>query len=81
MQIRYDDEVVLVTGAASGIGRALALAFAQAGAKLVLVDRTAEQLTETAKAITAQGGAAPLVHELDITHRAGCKALATQVLS
>lgn len=81
MQIRYDDEVVLVTGAASGIGRALALAFAQAGARLVLVDRTADQLAATAAAIAEQGGAAPFVHELDITDRAGCKALAAQVQS
>jgi len=79
MQIRYDNEVVLITGAASGIGRALALAFAQAGARLVLVDRMADQLVTTSKAITAQGAAVPFVHTLDITDRQGCRALAALV--
>jgi len=79
MHIRYDDEVVLVTGAASGIGRALALAFADAGARLVLVDRAPEALAATAAAITAQGGALPHPYTLDITDRAACRALAAQV--
>lgn len=81
MQIRYDDEVVLVTGAASGIGRALAMAFAQAGARVVLVDRSAGPLAEVAEAIVAAGGAAPFAQELDITDRAGCRAFASRVKS
>lgn len=39
-----DGEVVFITGASSGIGRALAFAFARRGARLVLVARTVEQL-------------------------------------
>ncbi|WP_119073074.1 SDR family NAD(P)-dependent oxidoreductase [Aggregatilinea lenta] len=39
-----DGEVVMVTGASSGIGRAMAFAFARRGARLVLVARTVEQL-------------------------------------
>ncbi len=39
-----DGKVVLITGAAGGIGQALAAAFAQQGARLVLVDRAAEAL-------------------------------------
>lgn len=81
MQIRYDDEVVLVTGAASGIGRALAMAFAEAGARVVLVDRSAGPLAEVAEAIVAAGGVAPFAQELDITDRAGCRALASRVKS
>lgn len=47
-------EVVLVTGAGGGIGRATALAFAEAGARLVLTDIEAPM--ETAEAVDAHGG-------------------------
>ncbi len=42
--INYNGRTVLVTGAASGIGRGLALAFAQQGARLELLDRDGERL-------------------------------------
>lgn len=51
----------LVTGAASGIGRAIALAFAHAGARVVLLDRDAARGTEAARAISERGGAALFV--------------------
>ena len=46
----------IVTGASSGFGRAIALAFANAGAKVALVARRAEQLQEVAETIHQQGG-------------------------
>ena len=39
MDIRFDNKVVLVTGGGGGIGRASALAFARAGAKVAVTDR------------------------------------------
>jgi NAD(P)-dependent dehydrogenase (short-subunit alcohol dehydrogenase family) len=51
-------KTVLITGAGRGIGRATALRFARGGAQTVLVGRTAEALEETARQITAAGGAA-----------------------
>ena len=45
--------VAVVTGAASGIGKALSLAFAAEGAKVVLADVEDEALTETRKEIEA----------------------------
>jgi NAD(P)-dependent dehydrogenase (short-subunit alcohol dehydrogenase family) len=48
----------IVTGAASGIGRASALLFAQRGARLVIADRNAEALEHTAAMVRAQGGEA-----------------------
>jgi len=49
----FHDKVVVITGAASGIGRATALAFAREGARLHLVDIQADPLEETAREIRA----------------------------
>ncbi|MFF9866592.1 SDR family oxidoreductase [Streptomyces sp. NPDC013953] len=46
---RFGGQLVLVTGAASGIGRATAFAFAEAGARVVAVDRDAEGAYRTAE--------------------------------
>ena len=50
-----DGKVALVTGAASGLGRATAMLLAEAGASLCLVDHSAQGLEETATAIRALG--------------------------
>jgi len=51
----------LVTGAASGIGRASALAFASAGASVALLDVDAEGLADTAATVRAAGGRAEVL--------------------
>jgi NAD(P)-dependent dehydrogenase (short-subunit alcohol dehydrogenase family) len=52
---RLDGQVALITGAAQGIGRAVAEALAEAGARLVITDRQADKLPQTATALTGQG--------------------------
>ncbi|HKN90185.1 MAG TPA: SDR family NAD(P)-dependent oxidoreductase, partial [Acidimicrobiia bacterium] len=53
-----DRRVVVVTGAGSGIGRALATGFGHDGAAVAVVDLSAEAAAETAKAIEGAGGRA-----------------------
>jgi NAD(P)-dependent dehydrogenase (short-subunit alcohol dehydrogenase family) len=62
-----EGKTALVTGAASGIGRASALLFAAEGARVAAVDRNQAGVEETAHLISASGGAArPL--RADLTH-------------
>ncbi len=50
------DKVALVTGAGRGIGKSVALKFAEEGASLILCARTASQVQETARKIQVMGG-------------------------
>lgn len=67
----------LITGAASGIGRATAVLLAAAGAAVHCADRDAQGLQETAELITKAGGQAE-VHPLDVTDRTALKAAIAQ---
>lgn len=64
------DRIIVVTGASRGVGRAAALALAEAGAHVVAVARTVGGLEELDDAIHARGGAATLV-PLDLKDFAG----------
>jgi NAD(P)-dependent dehydrogenase (short-subunit alcohol dehydrogenase family) len=63
---RFEDKVVLVTGAGTGIGRATACRFAQEGATVVVAGRRLEPLRETVSLIESDGGKAE-AFQVDVT--------------
>ena len=76
---RYAGKVAFVTGAGSGIGQATALAFAQAGAKVTLADKSEQGLQETARMIAAIGGTAIPV-KCDVTSDGDIRAALDETL-
>jgi short-subunit dehydrogenase len=70
---------VLITGASSGVGRALALKVGAAGGTVVLVSRTREKLEEVAEEIRAGGGEA-CVHPADLSQLDDIVRMADEVL-
>ncbi|WP_374496471.1 1,6-dihydroxycyclohexa-2,4-diene-1-carboxylate dehydrogenase [Vogesella indigofera] len=77
-QQRFDEKVVMVTGAAQGIGRGVAIGAAQEGAALVLVDRS-DYVHEVAGEIKADGGRA-IVISADLETYAGAQQAVTAAL-
>jgi NAD(P)-dependent dehydrogenase (short-subunit alcohol dehydrogenase family) len=73
MEMDFTGKVAVVTGAANGIGRATALAFAKSGARVVVVDRDAAGGEATAGIIRQQGGEASFV-AADVTKSADVQA-------
>ncbi len=62
----FQGRVILVTGAAMGIGRAAALAYARFGATVILLDKQVRLLEEVYDEIVAAGGAEPAIYPLDM---------------
>ena len=73
------EKTAIVTGAGSGIGQGIAVAFAQAGMQLVLTGRRTEALEETAAQIR-QMGARVLMVPADVTDRISVQTLSEQTV-
>jgi NAD(P)-dependent dehydrogenase (short-subunit alcohol dehydrogenase family) len=76
---RVEGKVALVTGGASGIGRATALTLAREGAKLVVADLNEEGGQQTVHMITEQGGEAIFV-QTDVTQPIAVEALISKTV-
>jgi NAD(P)-dependent dehydrogenase (short-subunit alcohol dehydrogenase family) len=74
-----DGKVALVTGGASGIGRATALTFAREGAKLIIADMNEEGGQQTVHMITENGGEAIFV-KTDVTQATAVAAMISKAV-
>jgi NAD(P)-dependent dehydrogenase (short-subunit alcohol dehydrogenase family) len=70
--------IAAITGAGSGIGRAVALGYAREGAQVVALDVNGDTAADTAKQIEAAGGKAKS-YTLDVTRRNDCMAMANKI--
>lgn len=79
------DKVILITGAAGGLGRAFALAFANAGAKIAVCDLNKNGAEETLKMINTEGvensavGSKGIAVEVNVANEASTQAMAATV--
>ena len=78
-QQRFSNKVVIVTGAAHGIGRAIALRFAEEGAQVIVNDVNPAGVEAVVQEITASGGAA-LAGVADVSSKSAVDALFDTVL-
>jgi len=78
--LSFNGKIVLVTGAASGIGRAIALAFGRAGASVVVADVSIEGGHATAAMIVENGGKALFV-QCNVTRAAEVEALVEKTIN
>src|SRR5512143_3013156 len=76
----FRGQVVIVTGASAGIGRALALQLAGQGAKVAIAARRAERLEQVAVECRQRGGEV-LVLPTDVSDETQCKALIDRTVS
>jgi NAD(P)-dependent dehydrogenase (short-subunit alcohol dehydrogenase family) len=77
---RFAGQLVLVTGAASGIGRATVLAFAEAGARVVAVDRDGEGAARAAESARALGAPEAWPETVDVSDAEAMEKLAARTL-
>lgn len=76
---RFKDKVMIVTGAARGIGRATAIRAAKEGAKIVVVDRLKDESEETMKYIQEVGGEAIFL-QLDLSTEDACETMVAETI-
>jgi NAD(P)-dependent dehydrogenase (short-subunit alcohol dehydrogenase family) len=77
--LKLDDKVAIITGAGRGLGRAMAVRFAQAGADVVVAARTLSELEQTAEQVRATGRKC-LIAQTDVTRSDQVNAMAAAAI-
>src|SRR5271167_4879463 len=77
---KLEGKVAVITGAASGMGRATALRFAKEGAAVVVADLNSQEGEATVTEIAAGGGRA-VFHHTDVASDAGIKTMIDRAVS
>jgi 2-hydroxycyclohexanecarboxyl-CoA dehydrogenase len=77
---RFDDQIAIVTGGASGIGRATAVRMAGEGAAVVIADVNGEGAAGVARSISEGGGRA-IALQVDVTDATGVRAMTEQTIT
>ncbi len=78
--MRLKDKVAIVTGGGTGIGKAIAFAFASEGAKVVITSRTLSRLEEVVEDIKSRGGEAKAI-QTDVSDEKQVQRMVAQTLN
>jgi len=79
--MNLNDKVAVVTGAAQGIGRAIAETLAQRGADVVVADLQVEKAEATAKEIAADTGRRVIAVQVDVADNASARAMIDRIIA
>jgi len=79
--MNLNDKVAVVTGAAQGIGRAIAETLARRGAHVVVADLNVEKAEATAKEIAADTGRRAIAVQVDVADNASAKAMIDRIMA
>ena len=78
--MRFENQVAIVTGAGRGIGHAIALRFAQEGARVASVSRSEENAKKTADEINAMRADSAKAYAVDVADHAAVQKIGAQIL-
>ena len=78
--MRFENQVAIVTGAARGIGRAIALRFANEGARVACVSRTVENVEKITNEINGLRADAAKAYAVDVADHAAVQEIGTRIL-
>ena len=81
MSLDLNDKICIITGAASGIGKAIARRYVAGGAKVAIADLDLDKAQETAEALTQQGPGSAIGIRMDVTDEAAVNAGVASVVA